>query len=151
MRRRERLRQILDEHKVTFQRTKTWKESNDPLKEAKLDRIEEVLTKFPDRVFAFDEFGPLAIHPIGSDADRRGWSMTRTSANTIRTGTTALNTAVGRMRKRPAPTTAPSRDATDRRAVAGHCPLISLRYPTAPNTAPGVTPRLFDALATTGG
>ena len=37
---RERLRQILDRHEVTFQRTKTWKESNDPLKEAKLDRIE---------------------------------------------------------------------------------------------------------------
>jgi transposase len=62
---RERLRQLLDEHKVTFQRTKTWKESNDPCKEAKLDRIEEVLDKFPDRVFAFDEFGPLAVHPIG--------------------------------------------------------------------------------------
>jgi transposase len=62
---RERLRQILDEHQVTFQRTKTWKESNDPAKEAKLDRIEEVIDKFPDRVFAFDEFGPLAVHPVG--------------------------------------------------------------------------------------
>jgi transposase len=62
---KERLRQILEHHEVTFQRTKTWKQSNDPLKEAKLDRIEEVLTKYPDRVFAFDEFGPLAIHPIG--------------------------------------------------------------------------------------
>jgi transposase len=62
---RERLRQILDEHKVTFQRTKTWKESNDPCKEAKLDRIEDVLDQYPDRVFAFDEFGPLAIHPVG--------------------------------------------------------------------------------------
>jgi transposase len=62
---RERLRQILDNHGVTFQRTKTWKESNDPDKEAKLDRIEEVLDKGPDRVFAFDEFGPLAVHPIG--------------------------------------------------------------------------------------
>src|SRR5439155_10698345 len=61
---RERLRQILDLHEVTFQRTKTWKESNDPLKEAKLDRIEEVITRWPDRVFAFDEFGPLAIHPV---------------------------------------------------------------------------------------
>jgi len=61
---RERLRQILDRHEVTFQRTKTWKESNDPLKEAKLDRIEEVITRWPDRVFAFDEFGPLAIHPV---------------------------------------------------------------------------------------
>jgi transposase len=61
---RERLRQILDERKVTFQRTKTWKESNDPAKETKLDRIEEVITNWPDRVFAFDEFGPLAIHPV---------------------------------------------------------------------------------------
>lgn len=62
---KERLRQILAAHDVTFQRTKTWKESNDPNKEAKLDRIEEVLDRHPDRVFAFDEFGPLAIHPVG--------------------------------------------------------------------------------------
>lgn len=62
---RERLRQILDRHGVTFQRTKTWKESNDPDRDVKLDRIEEVLEKFPDRCFAFDEFGPLAIHPVG--------------------------------------------------------------------------------------
>jgi transposase len=62
---RERLRQILEANEVTFQRTKTWKESNDPHKEAKLDRIEEILERWPDRVFAFDEFGPLAIHPIG--------------------------------------------------------------------------------------
>ncbi len=50
---------------MTFQKTKTWKESNDPDKEEKLDRIEEVLERWPDRVFAFDEFGPLALHPIG--------------------------------------------------------------------------------------
>ena len=62
---RERLRQLLDRHEVTFQKTKTWKQSNDPKKEEKLDRIEEVITKFPTRVFAFDEFGPLAVHPIG--------------------------------------------------------------------------------------
>jgi|SRR5579875_1737446 len=62
---KERLRQILDANKITFQKTKTWKESNDPDKEAKLDRIEEVIMNFPDRTFAFDEFGPLAIHPIG--------------------------------------------------------------------------------------
>jgi transposase len=63
---RERLRQILDRHGVTFQRTKTWKESTDPpeVKEAKLDRIEEVISRWPDRVFAFDEFGPLAVHPV---------------------------------------------------------------------------------------
>ncbi len=62
---KERLRQILDDHEVSFQRTKTWKESNDANKEAKLDRIEEVVERFPDRVFAFDEFGPLALHPVG--------------------------------------------------------------------------------------
>jgi transposase len=62
---RERCRQILGEHHVTFQRTKTWKESNDPDRDAKLDRIEEVTSTWPDRCFAFDEFGPLNIRPVG--------------------------------------------------------------------------------------
>ena len=60
----ERLRQILAARGVTFQRTKTWKESNDPERDAKLDRIEEVLGAFPQRCFAFDEFGPLTIRPV---------------------------------------------------------------------------------------
>jgi transposase len=62
---RERLRQLLVANDITFQRTKTWKESDDPHRDAKLDRIEEVLERFPDRCFAFDEFGPLVIRPIG--------------------------------------------------------------------------------------
>lgn len=62
---RERLRQILAANKVTFQRTKTWKESNDPDRDAKLDRIEFALEHHPDRTFAFDEFGPLNIRPVG--------------------------------------------------------------------------------------
>lgn len=62
---RERLRELLAKHKVTFQRTKTWKESNDPERDAKLDRIEYVMEHHLDRCFAFDEFGPLAIHPVG--------------------------------------------------------------------------------------
>jgi hypothetical protein len=33
------------------QRTRTWEESTDPDKDAKLDRIEEVTLKFPDRGF----------------------------------------------------------------------------------------------------
>ena len=61
---RERLRQILEEEGVTFQRTKTWKESNDADRDAKLDRIEWVLEHAPDRTFAFDEFGPLGLHPV---------------------------------------------------------------------------------------
>ena len=60
---RERVRRILHSHDITFQRTRTWKESRDPAKDAKLDRIEEVMSRFPDRVFAFDQFGPLSIRP----------------------------------------------------------------------------------------
>ncbi len=62
---RERLRQILGANDVTFQRTKTWKESNDPDRDAKLDRIEWVLENHPESTFAFDEFGPLTIRPVG--------------------------------------------------------------------------------------
>ncbi|MFJ5925463.1 IS630 family transposase [Kitasatospora sp. NPDC092948] len=60
---REALRCLLTRRGITFQRTKTWKESNDPDYDAKLDRIEDVLRRFPDRTFAFDEFGPLGIRP----------------------------------------------------------------------------------------
>ena len=67
---REALRCLLARRGVTFQRTKTWKESPDPERDAKLDRIEHVLDRFPDRVFAFDEFGLLGIRPTGGS----GWS-----------------------------------------------------------------------------
>ncbi|MEW2288560.1 IS630 family transposase [Streptomyces sp. NPDC047841] len=67
---REALRCLPARRGVTFQRTKTWKESPDPDREAKLDRIEEVLDRFPDRVFAFDEFGPLGIRPTAGS----GWA-----------------------------------------------------------------------------
>ena len=65
---RERLRQILAAEGITFQRTKTWKESPDPLKEEKLTRIEWCLTHARTRTFAFDEFGPLTIKPVGGSA-----------------------------------------------------------------------------------
>ncbi|MBX4175995.1 IS630 family transposase [Streptomyces geysiriensis] len=67
---RETLRGLLARRGVTFQRTKTWKESPDPDREAKLDRIEELLDCFSDRVFAFDEFGPLGIRPTAGS----GWA-----------------------------------------------------------------------------
>jgi transposase len=60
---RERLRQLLRQHGISFQRTRTWKESHDPDKDSKLDRIEHVTSAFPDRCFAFDQFGPLSIRP----------------------------------------------------------------------------------------
>ena len=58
-----RLRQILHARGISFQRTRTWKESTDPDKDAKLDRIEYVTSHYPDRCFAFDQFGPLSIRP----------------------------------------------------------------------------------------
>jgi transposase len=60
---RERLRQILHARGISFQRTRTWKESRDPDRDAKLDRIEHVTSNYPDRCFAFDQFGPLSIRP----------------------------------------------------------------------------------------
>jgi transposase len=60
---RERLRMVLHEHQISFQRTRTWKESKDPDKDAKLDRIEQVTAEHLDRCFTFDQFGPLSIRP----------------------------------------------------------------------------------------
>src|SRR5512146_1345618 len=60
---RERLRQILHARGISFQRTRTWKESRDPDRDVKLDRIEYVTSHYPDRCFAFDQFGPLSIRP----------------------------------------------------------------------------------------
>ena len=58
---RERLRQILHERGISFQRTRTWKESTDPDRDAKLDRIEHVTSAYPDRCFASGQSGPLSI------------------------------------------------------------------------------------------
>ncbi len=60
---RERLRQILHARGISFQRTRTWKESRDPDRDAKLDRIEYVTSNYPDRCFASGQFGPLSIRP----------------------------------------------------------------------------------------
>ena len=60
---RERLRQLLRAHQISFQRTRTWKESSDPQRDEKLDRIEEVTSEHPDCCFAFDQFEPLSIRP----------------------------------------------------------------------------------------
>ncbi|MGW2680378.1 IS630 family transposase [Streptomyces sp. NPDC001436] len=61
---REALRCLLARRGVSFQRTKTSKESPDPAFDAKLERIEYAVNERPDRTFAFDEFGPLGIRPI---------------------------------------------------------------------------------------
>ena len=53
---------------VTFQRTKTWKESNDPDRDAKLDRIEHVLEQHPDRVFRVRRVRTVGDPPVGGSA-----------------------------------------------------------------------------------
>jgi transposase len=82
---RERLRQILRGKKISFQRTRTWKESTDPDRDAKLDRIEQVTVKFPDRCFAFDQFGPLSIRPCHGAAWARQKRPVRLPATYQRT------------------------------------------------------------------
>jgi hypothetical protein len=86
---RERLRQILRTAGISFQRTRTWtwtwKESTDPDKEAKLDRIEEVTRGFPHRCFAFDQFGPLSVRPAHGTTWARESKPTRLPATYRRT------------------------------------------------------------------
>jgi transposase len=82
---RERLRQILRDAKISFQRTRTWKESRDPDKDRKLDRIEEVARRFPNRCFAFDQFGPLSIRPCHGATWARQAKPTRLPATYHRT------------------------------------------------------------------
>jgi transposase len=43
---RERVRVILHAHDISFQRTRTWKTSTDPDYDTKLDRIDEVMSRF---------------------------------------------------------------------------------------------------------
>ncbi|GLW04169.1 hypothetical protein Slala05_77990 [Streptomyces lavendulae subsp. lavendulae] len=60
---REALRCLLTRRGISFQRTKTWKESPDPAFDARLARIEYAINERPDRTFAFDESGPPGIRP----------------------------------------------------------------------------------------
>jgi transposase len=82
---RERLRQILHARGISFQRTRTWKESTDPDRDAKLDRIDYVTSHFPQRCFAFDQFGPLPIRPVHGSAWARKAKPVRLPATYHRT------------------------------------------------------------------
>jgi hypothetical protein len=70
---------------VSFQRTRTWKESTDPDKDAKLDRIEYVTSHFLMRCFAFDQFGPLSIRPCHGSSSARESKPIRLPATYHRT------------------------------------------------------------------
>jgi hypothetical protein len=70
---------------ISFQRTRTWKESHDLDRDAKLDRIEYVTSHFLDRCFAFDQFGPLSIRPCHGSAWARKKKPLRLPATYHRT------------------------------------------------------------------
>jgi transposase len=67
----ETLRRVLAERGISFQRTKTWKQSPDPDFEAKMWRILDLYDDPPadGRVICVDEFGPLNLQPRGG----MGW------------------------------------------------------------------------------
>lgn len=68
----ESIRRILDEEGVSYQRLKTWKESNDPHYEAKKDLVWALVHDPPpgSRVISVDEFGPITCEPQPG----RGWA-----------------------------------------------------------------------------
>lgn len=75
---RERVRLLLRARRISFQHTKTWKESPDPDFDAKKNRILDLYDHPPadGRVLCFDEFGPLNLQPRGG----MGWFRRRRPA-----------------------------------------------------------------------
>ena len=59
------LRCILREKNVTFQRTRSWKRSADPLFEEKATGVSGLYRSYPTDgvVVCFDEFGPISLQP----------------------------------------------------------------------------------------
>jgi transposase len=90
---RERLRQLLHERGITFQRTRTWKESTDPDKDTKLDRIEHVTTRFPDRCFALTSSARPRSAPSTAPAGRAGPDRTGCRRPTGAPTASAISTA----------------------------------------------------------
>ena len=67
---RERLRQIVHSRAISFQRTRTWKESADPDRDAKLDRIEHVSSNYADRCLPSTSSGRCRSGPATAPAGR---------------------------------------------------------------------------------
>ncbi len=73
---REALRCLLTRRGVTFQRTKTWQESTDPDRDAKLDRIEDVLDASPTGRSRSMSSGRSASAPPPATAGPKGIDRT---------------------------------------------------------------------------
>ncbi len=92
---RERLRQILRRKEVSWQRTRTWKESKDPDFDAKLDRIEEVTTKFPTHCSPSTISGRCRSARTTAEAGPRSHTRTGCRRPTIARTASVTSTAAG--------------------------------------------------------
>nr|WP_241835402.1 helix-turn-helix domain-containing protein [Pseudofrankia asymbiotica] len=68
----QRLGELLHRHRISFQRTRTWKETTDPDADAKLARIEDVARRLPDRCFRLRPVRPTVHPPLPRDLLGRG-------------------------------------------------------------------------------
>ncbi|MFO1076653.1 MAG: hypothetical protein U1E73_02890 [Planctomycetota bacterium] len=82
---------ILRENGVTFQRTKTWKESNDR-SSCRKKRITKLYAKAPtnSKVICVDEFGPVEVRPTHGHSWQRAGHPSRIRATS--TASTAFGT-----------------------------------------------------------
>ena len=119
---------------------------HDPAKDAKLDRIEEVMSRFPDRVFAFDQFGPLSIRPCHGTC----WAAARSTRTGCRRPTTATTASATSTAATTWPATSCGVCCTSTRAVHTPSPRSRASVPRAPTahrstscwtTCPATPPR----------
>ncbi|GAA3427279.1 hypothetical protein GCM10018953_44620 [Streptosporangium nondiastaticum] len=92
--------------------------------DTKLDRIEQVLERFPDPVFAFDEFRPLGIRPTAGSCWAKQGKPNRLSATYRRTRGSSpwpTPTAAATLRE-PRHCTATCAGATPTPATSTHSP-----------------------------
>jgi transposase len=122
---RERLRQVLHARGISFQRTRTWKESRDPDRDAKLDRIEYVTSAYPDRCFAFDQFGPLSIRPCHGPAQVHPPGAVLDEARRAADPAATMAACRPPRPSRPAPHPSPPRSPPASPASPSRCPAPS--------------------------
>ena len=69
------VRRLLRREGVSYQHTKTWKQSPDPDFEVKKNRVLDLYERSPEdgAVVCFDECGPLGLRPLGG----RSWAPGR--------------------------------------------------------------------------
>jgi hypothetical protein len=129
---REALRCLLARRGVTFQRTKTWKESSDPDFDTELDRIEYAVNERPDRTLALggQEQGRVVFH-----ADERRITPTTPSRRGIYTATCPGATRTPGTRTFWPPSAANAPASAARKASAGRTTTRRL------NARPGVRSR----------